>query len=90
MYTSLVFNINVSTSITSQGRALISSATMFFESFLANNVKFGSLEEVLEFIDHIRKEDRKYDDRLMLSKFANVEDTFAKIIDSCGYRWYPD
>ena len=90
MYTSLIFNINVSTSITSQGRALISSATMFFESFLANNVKFGSLEEVLEFIDHIRKEDRKYDDKLLLNKFANVNDTFAKIIDSCGYRWYPD
>ena len=90
MYTSLIFNINVSTSITSQGRALISSATMFFESFLANNVKFGSLEEVLEFIDHIRKEDRKYDDRLLLNKFANVNDTFAKIIDSCGYRWYPN
>ena len=90
MYTSLIFNINVSTSITSQGRALISSATMFFESFLANNVKFGSLEEVLEFIDHVRKEDRKYDDRLLLNKFANVNDTFAKIIDSCGYRWYPN
>ena len=49
MYTSLLYNINVATSITSQGRALVSSASMCFEMFLANNVKFGSLNEVVEF-----------------------------------------
>ena len=38
MYTSLIYNINVATSITSQGRALVSSMTMFFEAFLANMV----------------------------------------------------
>ena len=56
MYTSLLYNINVATSITSQGRALVSSASMCFEMFLANNVKFGSLNEVVEFIDHIVQE----------------------------------
>lgn len=90
MYTSLLFNINVSTSITSQGRALISSATMMFESFLANNVKFGSLDEVLVFIRNVCREKRTYDDRLIVDQMVTIENCFAKIIDSCGYRWMPD
>lgn len=92
MYTSLVFNINVATSITSQGRSLISSAIMQFEMFLANNVKFGSLTEVLEFINHIVKEKpfRKYRDELVLDNpIVPPQDCFAKIIISCGYRWMP-
>ena len=64
MYTSLLYNINVATSITSQGRALVSSMTMQFEMFLANSVKFGSLNEVVQFIDNIvqEKRERKYND----------------------------
>lgn len=90
MYTSLLFNINVSTSVTSQGRALISSASLFFESLLANNVKFGSLDEVLEFINNVCKEKRTYDDNLILDKAVSINDCFAKVILSCGYRWYPN
>lgn len=90
MYTSLLFDINVSTSITSQGRALVSSASMLFEAFLANNIKFGSINEVMEFINHVCKEERHYNDNLILDQNANINDTFAKIIDSCGYRWMPD
>lgn len=92
MYCSLLFNINVSTSITTQGRALISSASMMFESFLSNNVKFGSLNEVIAFIKHVcdEKPNRKYKDSLILDKNVTINDCFAKIIDSCGYRWIPD
>ena len=93
MYTSLLFNINVSTSVTSQGRALISSATMFFESFFANNVQFGSLEEVLEFINNICNErpNRKYNDLDYIDNNISIEDCFAKICLNCGYRsYYPD
>ncbi len=90
MYTSLLFNINVSTSVTSQGRALISSASLFFESFLANNVKFGSVDEVLEFINNVCKESRSYRDEDFIDKPISIEDCFAKVILSCGYRWYPD
>lgn len=90
MYTSLLFDINVSTSITSQGRALISTASMMFEAFLANNIKFGSINEVVEFINHTCKEERHYDDNLIIDRPATINDTFAKIIDSCGYRWIPD
>jgi hypothetical protein len=60
--------------------------------FLNNNVKFGSLDEVLEFINHVSKEkyERKFDDRLILSHIPSVEECFAKVILSCGYRWVPN
>ena len=92
MYTSLVYNVNVATSITSQGRALISSATMLFESFLANNVKFGSINEVLQFIDNIISERpyRKYKDYDVIESDISLEDCFAKIILSCGWNWIPN
>lgn len=92
MYTSLVYNINVATSVTSQGRASVSTMTMFFESFLANNVKFGSVNEVLSFINNVKGErkNRKYRDELILDSNISVVDCFAKVILSCGYRWIPD
>ena len=91
MYTSLLYNVNVATSITSQGRALVSSMTMQFEMFLANSVQFGSLNEVMQFIDNIIGESRfrKYDDRELLDEQITREDCFAKIILTCGYRWIP-
>ena len=90
-FSSLIFNINVASSITAQGRSLISSASLFFESFLANNVQFGSLNEVLEFINHICHEERHYDDNKMLDNNVSIEDCFAKLVLTCGYRyWYPD
>ena len=92
MYTSLIYNSNVATSITSQGRALVSSMTLQFEMFLANSVLFGSLDEVVQFIDNIvqEKRSRKYIDTEVLDN-PNVsrEDCFAKVCMSCGYRWFP-
>ena len=93
MYTSLVYNVNVATSITSQGRSLVSSMTMFFESFLANNVKFGSLNEVLVFINNVKKEKnkRKFNDYAILDNpNVSVVNCFVKLVMSCGYRWIPD
>lgn len=90
MYTSLIFNINVSSSITTQGRALISTAGMFFESFLSNNVKFGSLNQVMMFIKNVTEEKRQYRDDLLLDKPITIANCFVKILASCGYRWFPD
>ena len=91
MYLSLVYNINVATSITSQGRALVSSMTLHFEMLLADNVKFGSLDQVLEFINNICKEkpNRKLND-IVLNHIPSKEECFAKLILECGYRWIPD
>lgn len=93
----MLCNINVGASITAQGRALIATATMFFESFLSNGVKFASLEEVLQFIDCtvMEKKNRKYNDRDILDKDISVEDCFAKLVLSIGdfkhgkVKWYP-
>ena len=92
MYSSLIYNINVATSITSQGRALVSSMTLHFEMMLADNVKFGSLDQVMEFINNICKEkpNRKFNDLGLLNHIPTREECFAKLILECGYRWIPN
>lgn len=95
---SALYNVYVAASITAQGRSLISSATMFFEMFLSNNVKFASLDEILVFINNVRREkpNRQYDDKLILDRDILPEECFAKLILTTGdYRqgrikWIPD
>lgn len=94
----VLYNLYVAASITAQGRSTISTATMFFESFIANNVKFASLDEVLHFIDCVRSErkDRKFDDSKILDFNVSVDLCFAKLIKTCGdwrkgkIKWVPD
>ena len=94
----VLYNLYVAASITAQGRSVISTATMFFESFLANNVKFASLEEVLHFIDCVKSErkNRKFNDSVILDFPVSVDMCFAKIIRTCGdwrkgrIKWVPD
>ena len=95
---SVLYNLYVSASITAQGRAVISTATMFFESFLANNVKFGSLEEVLHFIYNVINErpSRRYKDYQILDYNVTVDLVFSKIMMTIGdwrkgkIKWVPD
>lgn len=94
----MFYNIFVAESITMTGRELISTATMFFESFLANNVKFASLEEVLWFIDCVvgEKRNRKFNDRDLLDRNISREECFSKIVLTIGdykqglVKWLPD
>ena len=98
MPTCMFYNIHVSASITAVGRSLISSATMFFEMFLSNNVKFCSLDEIITFINNVitEKDRRIYSDRDILDEDISREDCFAKIIYSCGdfkkgkIKWIPN
>ena len=90
MYASLIYNVNVATSVTTQGRGSVSTMTLFFEAFLANNVKFGSLNEVLTYIDNIVGEKRKYVDKKWLDRDRTVEECFATLVMTCGYRWAPE
>ena len=95
---SVLYNLYVSASITAQGRAVISTATMFFESFLANNVKFGSLEEVLHFIYNVINERprSRYKDYQILDYNVTVYLVFSKIMMTIGdwrkgkIKWVPD
>lgn len=98
MNSCMFYNLHVASSITRQGRSLISSATMFFEMFLSNNVKFASLNEIITFIDNVCSENkrRKYNDKDILDKNIDVVDCFAKLVYTCGdfrkgkIKWLPD
>lgn len=98
MYKALIYNRNVATSITSMGRTYISTAGLFFEQFLADNVKFNSLEEVIIFIKNTCSErnKRKYKDENILSRYISREELFSKLILDCGLflngkiSWLPD
>lgn len=91
LYTSLLYNVNVATTITSQGRSLVSSMCMQFEMFLNDNVQFGSINEVLQFIDNIVQEapSRRYKDMVELDDYFAVkpQDVFYKICKNCTWRW---
>lgn len=94
----VLYNLYIAASVTAQGRSVISSATMFFEGFMANNVKFGSLEEVLVYINNIvqEKPNRKFNDINILDRNITVEECFVKLILTCGdwrrgkIKWIPD
>jgi hypothetical protein len=94
----IFYNIHVAASITSQGRSYISAAIMFFEMFLSNNVKFGSLNEVVTFIDNVRMEapKRHYDDREILDRNIEPIEVLSKLVLTCGdfrhgkIKWVPD
>lgn len=66
--------------------------TLHFEMFLADNVKFGSLNELVEFINHICSErrSRKFNDSIILNHIPTKEECFAKLVLDTGYRWVPD
>lgn len=93
LYVSILFDLNIAPAVTSTGRSLISSAIMCFEGFLGNNVKFGSLNDVLTFIDNVRSDyiEWQYDDYeiLGINGFVTVEECFNKLMLNCGYKYIP-
>ena len=68
----------------------ISSHFLFFEAFLSNNVKFGSLNEIITYIDHVIEErpERIYDDSVVLDENITVAECFTKIMRTCGFNGY--
>lgn len=89
LYVSIIYNLHVAPSITSMGRSLISSAICCFEMFLSNNVKFGSLDEALVFIDNVRQEKREFDDFDILDQDITPEECFYKVATTFGYKYIP-
>lgn len=90
--TSIFYNLYVAQSITTQGRSCIAAAIMLFEATMANNVKFGSLNDIVQFINNVRREpDGKYIDEDILDKdkYVSVEECFYKMIYTCGFYWVP-
>ena len=69
------------------GRALISSAGMFFEGFLANNVKFRSLDDIITFIHNVEHEERHYNDNEILDRDITVAECAYKLLTNCGFEF---
>jgi hypothetical protein len=92
----IFYNLHSSLATTGSGQALISTAEMAFESFLANSVKFMNMDECLVFINNVIKSHNKDDeidiltdeekknitDEVVLSK---LQSTF-KDKDKCSYN----
>ena len=92
MNASLVYNLHVGASILAQSRSQISELSMLFEMFLANNVKFGSLDEIVVYIDNIVQErsQRRFNDRDILDADVPVHQVFGHLIMMCGWLWIPE
>ena len=94
-WSSVFYNLYLCTAVTGQGRGCISASITMFESFLANNVKLGSLTEVLQFIENVSSDTYsafkcKYHDWEVLDKNVTIEECFLKVMRQCGYKsWVP-
>lgn len=85
----IFYNIYVASSTTSQGRSCNSAAALFFESFLNNNVPFGSMNELVEFIYNVLHEDHIYDSNMIITNHASLEETFFQLMSTTGFGWIP-
>lgn len=90
--TSAVYNIYVAEAVTRQGQSYISASIIFFESFLADNVKFNSLNEVITFIHNVVSEtpDRQLDDSVFLDRNIDRAECFYKLMTNADpLIWVP-
>jgi len=90
--TCLFYNIFLADSVTFSARSSISSSIMLFEAFLANNVKFNSLNEVITFISNVCREkpERIFSDSIVIGKQITAEQCFFKIMRTADpMLWIP-
>lgn len=92
-FSSIYYNLYLCTAVTGQGRGCISASITMFEGFLANNVKFASLTEVLTFIENIcidLEQPQNFNDVDVLDRNITIEECFLKLMRNCGYdSWIP-
>lgn len=91
MYSCIYYNIHVASSITAQGRSAIAASILAFESFLADNVKFNSLDEIITFIHNIINEapQRVYNDNMILDDNISIEEVLYRLFINCDYMYPP-
>lgn len=90
MYSAIYYNLYTASSVTMQGRQANATAALFFEQFLANNVPFESLDELMVFINNVRTETRYYDDYQLGIRMIPLEECFFKLLYNCGFDWIPN
>ena len=99
MYSAIYYNLYAASTTTAQGRSCISAAALLFESILANNVPFGSLNEVITFIHNVKNDYYTADNAVDYShphfndfgwvRNIPLEEAFFKVVTSCGFSWIP-
>ena len=89
MYSCLFYNLYAAATTTTQGRSCNSAAALFCESFLNNNVPFGGINELIEFIHNVNNETHFYKDEDIISIHASIDETFFKLMSSTGFGWIP-
>ena len=89
MYSCIYYNLYTACTTTSQGKSCNSAAALFFESFLNNNVPFGSMNELVTFIHNVINETRYYDDSVILDDNITIDECFYKLMASTGWGWVP-
>lgn len=89
MYSCIFYNFYDAVSTTTQAKACNSAAGLFFESFMNNNVPFGSFEELLQFVYNVVHEKRRFMDAEVLDRDITLDECFFKLIHSCGFGWVP-
>lgn len=82
------YNFYTAAAITAQGKSLNSAMALHFEMFLANNVPFESLNELVQFIKNTLDDGCNMHDGF-LDHQALLEETFFKVMTSCGFNYIP-
>lgn len=92
---SMIYNIYLATAVTSQGRSCISASITLFEGLLGDNMSFGNLTEVLQFIEFVDQDqkdpnNRKFNDWDVLDGNITVEECFLRVMSKCNWNsWVP-
>ena len=89
MHSCLFYNLYSAASTTTQGRSCNSAAALFCESFLNNNVPFGSINQLVEFIHNVLNQPRNYNDADIITIHASLEETFFQLMSTTGFGWVP-
>lgn len=88
--TCIYYNIYVASSVTHQGAAAVSAASLLFESFLSDNVGFSSLNDIIMFIRNVVDEERHWDDLSILDNaYISPARCFRKIVINCKFGYIP-
>lgn len=89
MFSSIYYNLYAAQTTTAQGKSCISAAALLFESFLSNNVPFGSLNELIQFIYNVKNDPYTINDYIWINHHATLEEAFFKVMTSCGFAYIP-
>lgn len=75
---SFLFNMYTAPSVTGSGQSLISTTEQAFESFLANNTLFNSINECFTFLNNVLKEDYKIDSGFLHD--VDIDKVFDRLV----------